>query len=144
MQACRWCNVDINLLQRGGIMLCLCLCFVCFCLCLCFVCICLCFVFSCYMCVGYAGRADAVWAGAEWGHYAKCPFSYPPLYPPLSFLDYLQFKLEHSSQIFLDTIKSSQTPPPTHYPWFLYASFTARLPIHYLLLGVGQEGLLGW
>ena len=63
------------------------------------------------MCVVYAGRADAVWAGAEWGHYAKCPFSYPPLYPPLSFLDYLQFKLEHSSQIFLDTIKSSQTHP---------------------------------
>ena len=94
-------------------MLCLCLCFVCFCLCLCFECICLCFVFSCYMCVGYAGRADAVWAGAEWGHYAKCPFSYPPLYPPLSFLDYLQFKLEHSSQIFLDTIKSSH-PPITH------------------------------
>ena len=94
-------------------MLCLCLCFVCFCLCLCFECICLCFVFSCYMCVGYAGRADAVWAGAEWGHYAKCPFSYPPLYPPLSFLDYLQFKLEQilSSQIFLDTIKYSQIPP---------------------------------
>ena len=33
-------------------------------------------------------------AGGEKGHYAKCPFSYPPLYPPLSILDYLQFKLK--------------------------------------------------
>ena len=47
-------------------------------------------------CVQLWGRRCGVAEPAAWekGHYAKCPFSYPPLYPPLSLLDYLQFKLK--------------------------------------------------